>query len=204
MFRSATLWLVLPALLLLSSCATTPPRHLEDGCAIFKEKDGWYEDANDSFKKWGVPVHVQLAIIYQESRFRSQAKAPRDTLLGFIPWGRKSSAYGYAQVKDETWDWYIKHSGNWGADRDDFEDVTDFIGWYGNLCHEKLGISKWDAYSLYLAYHEGLGGYTQRTYRSKPWLVEVARKVKRQAEMYGRQLAACKDELDSGWHLWPF
>jgi len=189
-------------LMLLTGCATTPPKNLTDGCEIFREKDDWYEYANDSFKKWGVPVHVQLAIIYQESRFRADAKAPKDTLLGFIPWGRKSSAYGYAQVKDETWEWYIDKSGNWGADRDDFEDVTDFIGWYGNLSYEKLGISKWDAYSQYLAYHEGHGGFSRGTYKHKPWLIRVARKVERRAASYRAQIAACKDELESDW--WPF
>ncbi len=189
--------------LLFTACATTPPRHIDNGCAIFREKSGWYEDAERSFRKWGVPIHVQLAIIWQESRFRSQAKAPKDTLLGFIPWGRKSSAYGYAQVKDSTWEWYIRKTGNSGADRDDFSDVTDFIGWYGNLSHKRLGISKWDAYNQYLAYHEGQGGYARRTYLKKPWLLRVARKVARRAARYRAQIAACRDELE-GWHLWPF
>jgi len=200
--RTALRFMLMAAALLLSSCATTPPHHLGNGCSIFREKSGWYDDARDSFDKWGVPVHVQLAIIWQESRFRSQAKAPKDTLLGFIPWGRKSSAYGYAQVKDSTWNWYIKKTENGGADRDDFEDVTDFIGWYGNMSHKRLGISKWDAYNQYLAYHEGQGGFARKTYLKKKWLIGVARKVKRRAERYRTQIAACKDELESSW--WPF
>ncbi|MDQ6971465.1 MAG: transglycosylase SLT domain-containing protein [Mariprofundaceae bacterium] len=191
-------------LLLLGACASTPPKQLNDSCAIFQEKSGWYEAANDSFKKWGVPVHVQLAIIWQESRFRATAKAPKDTLLGFIPWGRKSSAYGYAQVKDSTWDWYIQKSGNSGADRDDFEDVTDFIGWYGNYSHKTLGISKWDAYNQYLAYHEGHGGFKRKTFNQKPWLIAVAHKVERRAQRYRQQIVRCKDKLDTGWSLWPF
>ncbi len=190
--------------MILAGCATTPPHNLNDSCAIFREKDDWYEYANDSFRKWGVPIHVQLAIIYQESRFRARAKAPRDTLLGFIPWGRKSSAYGYAQVKDATWEWYIDKTGNRGADRDDFEDVTDFIGWYGNESHRRLGISKWDAYRQYLAYHEGHGGYRRKTYLKKPWLMRVARKVQRRAERYRAQIARCRNDLEGGWHLWPF
>jgi hypothetical protein len=191
-------------LLLLSACATTPPTNLNNSCAIFREKSHWYEYANDSYKKWGVPVHVQLAIIWQESRFRAKAEAPEDTLLGFIPWGRESSAYGYAQVKDETWDWYKRATGNSGADRDDFEDVTDFIGWYGNYTYKTLGISRWDAYNQYLAYHEGHGGFKRRTFNRKPWLLKVAHKVERRAELYRAQLDRCKDELDSGWSLWPF
>ena len=186
----------------LAACASGPPRHLNDACSIFKEKSDWYEAANDSYKKWGVPVHVQMAIIHQESRFRSKALAPDDTLLGFIPWGQVSSAYGYAQVLDGTWDWYIKSSGNWGADRDDFDDATDFIGWYGNMAHKKLGISKWDAYNMYLAYHEGMGGWKRKTYNRKPWLIKVSKKVKRRAARYAAQLQRCKDDLDDGSWFW--
>lgn len=192
-------------LLLLGSmgCTKKPPSNLDNSCAIFKEKSGWYDAANDSFKKWGVPIHVQLAIIHQESRFRAQAKAPKDYLLWFIPWGRKSSAYGYAQVKDATWDWYIEKTGNWRASRDDFEDVTDFIGWYGNYTYKTLGVSKWDAYKQYLAYHEGHGGFRRKTYLKKPWLVKVARKVKKRASMYHSQLQHCKSQLESS-SFWPF
>jgi len=190
--------------MLLAACATSPPHNLNDGCSIFREQDDWYEYAKDAQDKWGVPIHVQLAIIWQESRFQAQAKAPKDTLLGFIPWGRKSSAYGYAQVKDSTWDWYMDKTGNSGADRDDFEDVTDFIGWYVNYTHKTLGISKWDAYNQYLAYHEGHGGYKRKTYNDKKWLTAVARKVEWRSMKYRKQISQCEDKLDSGWSLWPF
>ncbi len=198
--RLQVVWLML--VLLLAGCASGPPKNINDACAMLQEKDNWYEYANDSFKKWGVPVHVQLAIIYQESRFRAEALAPDDTLLGFIPWGQVTSAYGYAQVLDSTWEWYMKSTGNWGADRDDFEDVTDFIGWYGNYSHKKLGISKWDAYNQYLAYHEGHGGWLRKSYRKKPWLIKVAKKVKRRADRYAAQIRRCKDDLDDGSWFW--
>jgi len=185
-------------------CTKKPPSNMDNSCAIFKEKSGWYDDANHAYKKWGVPIHVQLAIIHQESRFTAKAKAPKDYLLWFIPWGRKSSAYGYAQVKDATWNWYKDKTGNYSADRSDFTDATDFIGWYGDYTHKTLGVSKWDAYKQYLAYHEGHGGFKRKTYLKKPWLVKVARKVKKRAEMYHSQISKCKDELESQWNLWPF
>lgn len=184
--------------IILGACAGGPPKHLNDACSILTEKDDWYADANDSFKKWGVPVHIQLAIIHQESRFHSEALAPDDTLLGFIPWGQVSSAYGYAQVLDDTWKWYMKSTGNWGADRDDFEDATDFIGWYGNYSYKTLGISKWDAYNQYLAYHEGHGGWKRKTFNKKPWLIKVAKKVKRRSARYAAQIQRCKAKLDDG------
>ncbi|OOZ38717.1 hypothetical protein BOW53_14430 [Solemya pervernicosa gill symbiont] len=190
--------------LVVAGCSSSPPRNINDGCEIFSEKDDWYEHAHDSYKKWGVPVHVQLAIIHQESKFRDDAKPERDTLLWIIPWFRKSSAFGFAQVKDATWDWYIDKTGNWGADRDEFEDAVDFIGWYGNMSHKTLGISKWDTYNQYLAYHEGHGGFKRKTYNKKKWLIGVARKVERRAKSYGAQLKRCEGDLDSGWSLWPF
>ena len=189
----------------LVGCASAPPRNPEDSCAIFAEKDDWYEAMKASERKWGVPVHVQLAILYQESSFRHDAKPPRDTILWVIPWFRKSSAYGYAQVKDDTWDWYIDKSGNWGADRDDFEDAVDFVGWYGSMTHRINGVSKWDAYNQYLAYHEGHGGFKRGTYKRKAWLMQVAKKVSARAARYRAQLKRCESQLDDGsWSLWPF
>jgi hypothetical protein len=195
---------LLAVLALLTGCSTAPPKNITNSCDIFTDKGGWYRDASRAFEKWGVPIHIQLAIIYQESRFVDDAKPPRDHILWVIPWGRVSSAYGYAQAQDSTWDWYIEKTGNRGADRDDFEDAVDFIAWYCSMSHQMLGISKWDAYSQYLAYHEGQGGYRRKTYSSKPWLIKVADKVNARAQGYRTQLARCEDDLDTGWSLWPF
>ena len=189
---------VLPAGLLGVSCSNAPPHDLADSCKIFEEKDDWYEAAHDSYEKWGVPINVQLAIIYQESRFVHDAKPPRKKLLWVIPWTRLSSAYGYGQIKDSTWDWYLKSTGRRWADRDDFDDVTDFIGWYGSMSHRMLGISKSDAYSQYLAYHEGQGGYKRQTYRNKKWLIKVARQVDLRSRNYAAQLKKCEDSLNKG------
>ena len=184
---------------LLAACSTSPPENIRDSCEIFTEKDDWYPAALDSYEKWGVPIHVQLAIIYQESRFVHDAKPPRTKLLWVIPWTRMSSAYGYGQIKDSTWDWYLKSTGRRWADRDDFDDVVDFIGWYGSVSHRTLGISKWDAYNQYLAYHEGHGGFKRKTYKKKAWLMKVARKVEARAKNYRAQLKQCEDSLDKGW-----
>jgi len=202
LFKKLVLAMVAAAVTL--SCSNSPPKNIKNSCAIFDEKDDWYASAHDSYEKWGVPVHVQLAIIYQESRFVHDAKPPRRKLLWVIPWTRPSSAYGYGQIKDSTWDWYRDSTGNRWADRDDFDDVVDFIGWYGSVSHRKLGISKWDAYNQYLAYHEGHGGYKRKTFRNKDWLIKVARKVDQRANDYSAQLKQCEDSLDKGWSLWPF
>jgi len=192
-------------LLALPGCVGAPPKDVENACRIFEEKPDWWEAARAAEKRWGTPASVQLAIIRQESSFQYDAEPPRDTVLGIPMWWRISSAYGYAQVKDETWDWYREKTGNGWADRDDFEDVSDFIGWYTDVSQRTLGVPKTDAYNQYLAYHEGQGGWTRKTYRDKPWLVRVARKVERYAGTYRTQLAACRERLDeksTGW--WPF
>ncbi|MEO5376194.1 MAG: lytic transglycosylase [Magnetococcus sp. DMHC-6] len=182
--------------LLLHGCASVrPPSNIENACAIFDDKSDWYQDMQKTYEKWGVPIHIQLAIIHQESHFKHDARPPRTTLFWFIPGPRPSSAYGYSQALDDTWDWYRIKSGNRWADRDNFSDAVDFIGFYCNHSAKNLGISKWDARELYLAYHEGHGGYKQKTFLKKAWLLKVADKVVENAKQYRAQLAACRDRL---------
>lgn len=182
---------------MLTGCASSPPTSVENACFIFEEKRDWYEASLETEEKYGLPMQVQLAIMRQESSFRHDAAPPRVTVLGIPMWWRQSSAYGYAQAKDGTWDWYIDKTGNYGADRDDYDDAVDFMGWYTTVSQQTLGISKWDAYNQYLAYHEGHGGWKRKTYNKKPWLLSVARKVDANARMYGEQLRGCRDRLES-------
>jgi len=139
-----------------------------------------------------------MAIIYQESRFQADARPPRTRLLGFIPWFRPSSAYGYSQAKTPTWDEYERDAGRFSADRDDFGDAIDFVGWYNFQSGKRSGVSAQDTYGLYLAYHEGHGGYNRATYLQKPWLMTVARKVETRANYYQVQLSACEEQLQAG------
>ncbi|RUO79038.1 hypothetical protein [Pseudidiomarina taiwanensis] len=186
-------------LLSLAGCATAPPREPENLCEIFREKDDWYDAAADMREKWGVPIQVPMAIMYQESSFKHDAKPPKDYILWVIPWGRVSSAYGYSQAKTLTWEDYQRETGNSWASRDDFEDAIDFMGWFISKTHQVNGVSKWDAYAQYLNYHEGWGGYRRQTYRDKQWLMTTAGRVKERASRYGSQLRSCEEELQRGW-----
>ena len=132
------LWLVLA-----TGCATSRPENVENICAIFEEKKSWYKAAKQSEKRWGTPTHVQMAIIHQESSFNFNARPPRTKMLGVIPWKRPSDAYGYAQALESTWDWYRKDTGRRSADRDDFDDAIDFVGWYTDKSQKAAGSSKW-------------------------------------------------------------
>ena len=200
---TSTQALVVMSLVFLGGCATSPPDKLDNICEIFREKRSWYDDARESRQRWGTPISVMMAFMHQESRFVAGAKPPRTTIWGFIPGPRASDAYGYSQAKNDTWDWYKRKSGNHGADRDDFDDAIDFVGWYNNTTSKINGIAKDDSFRLYLNYHEGHGGYKRGSYRAKPWLVDVAKKVERRANMYNRQLAACQSEFEkNGWLNW--
>lgn len=189
----------------LSGCFSTPAVTVSNICHLMDEEVSWYKAVRASERKYGAPAHVQLAIMYQESRFQSDAKPPREKLLGVIPWFRPTSAYGFAQAVDNTWKWYQNDSGNYNADRDDFEDAIDFVGWYINKSKQQSGIAKSDAYRQYLAYHEGHGGFNKRSYQSKPQLLKAARNVERNAKRYKQQLEQCRSQLDANrtWRwLW--
>ncbi len=192
----------LAVIICLASCAGSPPKKLNNACDIFDEKNGWYKQARKASKRWGTPISVNMAIMHQESRFVPKAKPKRTKILWVIPGPRKSSAYGYAQAKTETWKWYKKSSGHRGADRNDFDDAIDFIAWYNSVSIKTIGLKPTDAYSLYLAYHEGHGGFKRGTYKSKTWLIGVANKVQRQATNYRKQLSQCEKRLKGSW--WPF
>ena len=178
-------------LLLLTACATAPPRNVNDACAIFAEYADWRPAAQAASRRWGAPLPVLLAIIHQESAFRADAQPSRRWYLGFIPGPRPSSAYGYSQALDGTWDQYAAATGNHHADRDDFAAAIDFVGWYIGETTRRNGVPKNDAYRQYLAYHEGHGAFARGSYRNKPWLMQRAKQVSQQAERYRVQLARC-------------
>lgn len=172
------------------------PSNTEDICTVFEDRRDWYQAAKNSEERWGTPAHIQMAIVQQESSFRFDARPPRTSLLGFIPWKRPSNAYGFAQALDGTWARYQRDTGRGYADRDDFEDAIDFIGWYTNLSHRSEGISKWDPYNQYLAYHEGQAGWRRGTYNNKGWLKKAAKRVDARARQWGAQLKKCEAGLD--------
>ncbi len=187
-------WQALALLLLLAACGareTSPPRNLDDACALAQERPRYMAAMQRTEHRWGVPVPVQMAIIHAESGFRANARTPHQWALGIIPMGRQSSAYGYSQALDSTWNEYRRETGRSRARRDRFEDASDFIGWYANKSLRRNGIPLTDARNQYLAYHEGHRGYGHRTHESKPWLLRVADGVERRAQRYEAQLRAC-------------
>ena len=181
---------------LLVGCASKPPLKQQNICSIFEQKYSWYKIVNKSEEKWGAPIHVQMAILRQESAFQNRVKPERTKLFGIIPWKRKSSSFGYTQAIDATWEWYRQENKKPLASRVNFADAVDFVGWYINKTNTINNISKNDAFNQYLAYHEGHGGFRNETYKNKDWLLDVANQVKARANNYQGQLQTCEQKFE--------
>jgi len=143
----------------------------------------------------GSTYTCSMSILRQESAFQNRVKPERTKLLGVIPWSRKSSAFGYTQAIDATWDWYRDENNKPLASRVNFADAIDFTGWYINKSYQINGINKGDAYNQYLAYHEGHGGFKKKSYQSQSWLIDVAKKVKIRSDKYENQLDNCEHKF---------
>ncbi|MFT6674991.1 MAG: hypothetical protein ACJAVM_001177 [Sulfitobacter sp.] len=181
--------------LLVASCGggqSSAPRELDNACTILKQRPDYHKAFRKVERKWGVPMHVQMATIYQESRFVADARTPFKYVLGVIPMGRQSSAYGYSQALDATWDEYRRAENRRTAKRDRIRDASDFMGWYMTRTQERNGVDLSDARNQYLAYHEGHSGFARSTYNGKAWLVAVAGKVDARSLMYRDQIATCR------------
>ncbi len=191
--------------LFVGGCVTRTPTRQGDICAIFNQQPDWYDYARASEKRWGTPVHVLMAFVKKESSFQARARPPMRWLL-FIPIGRASSARGYAQPLSPTWKEYTAERGRFFRSRSDMEDALDFIGWYNDKTRRELGISLHDAHRLYLAYHEGRGGYRRGTWRKKPAVRRAAGRVAATARRYKAQLVRCESrfQCDAWYQVWPF
>jgi len=182
-------------LLALAGCASTP-RNINNVCAVFDQKDGWfanwYSAAKRTEQAYGVPVPILMATIRVESGYQARARPPRKKILGFIPWKRASSAYGYSQALDGTWTQYKQETGRWTADRNRFSDAVDFVGWYHRSSHLRNGIPLNDAYNLYLAYYAGQAGYARGVWKNNAHMKKAAERAAAMASQYEAQLSGCR------------
>ena len=180
-------------LFFLGACSSIP-KNTKNSCAIFEDRYLWYKHTKNAEKKWGVPIHIQLAFVKKESAFNWLAKPPRYKLFKIIPYKRKSSSLGYSQAVKGTWEQYKKETGNKLATRVRFKDSVDFIGWYVNKSHKLLKIPKDDAYRQYLAYYKGWGDY--KNYSKDKKAIVYAKSTRIIAKEYRKQLTMCKKKLD--------
>ena len=182
----------------LSVCSSIP-KNASNSCSIFEEKYLWYKHAKKTEKKWGTPVYLQLAIIKMESSFDRFAKPPRQKLFKVVPYKRPSSSFGYSQAVKGTWKQYKEETGNKYATRTRFKDSVDFIGWYSNKTEKILKVSKKDAFKQYIAYHEGWGNY--KNYKNNKKVINLAKRVEKQSNIYKQQLTECKNSLSTSKYI---
>ena len=164
-------------------------------CTIFKKYPNWYKYAKISEKKWGTPIYIQMAIINQESNFIATAKSANKKVFDLsIPFTHQSSAYGYAQALNASWDSYKKSTKNPYAKRDNMQYATDFVAWFIYRARKYLHLSNSNFHidNLYLAYHEGINGYRKKYYLQRRGLISVSKKVAKLANIYKKQLQLCK------------
>ncbi len=189
----------------IAGCAEKFSRDPQDLCDYLAKRSGWFKAIETASIKWSVPQSLILAFIQHESLFDAEARPPRRKILWVIPGPRRSSAYGFAQAIDATWEAYLSATDNRRARRDNFADASDFVGWYVNTNAKTTGISRTDTYQQYLIYHEGAGGFRRGSHKSKKWLLKVAARIQEKEKRYRQQLSQCTDEQKRSrrW-WWPF
>ena len=182
----------------ISACSSIP-QNTSNSCKIFDERYLWYKHSKKVQKKWGTPIHIQLAIIKMESDFDWLAKPPRQKLFKIIPFKRPSSSFGYSQAVKGTWEQYKIETGNKFATRARFKDSVDFIGWYTNKTSSILKIPLKDAFKQYIAYHEGWGNY--KNYKKNKKVIGLAKKVERQSKIYEKQFLKCANSFRNNRYI---
>ena len=182
---------------LVAGCGSGPggnpkaPNYLDNACAILDQRPNFLPAFKRTQNRYGVPVAVLMAMIWQESKFKAEARTPTQYTLGIIPVGRQSSAFGYSQALDGTWAEYKRLTGKPRAKRNNINDAAEFMGWYMLQSNKELGLAMNDTRNQYLAYHDGRTGFRRGTYRKKGWLVKIANDLQDRAIMYHLQLQRC-------------
>ena len=114
-------------------------------------------------------------------------------LLGFIPWNRVSTAYGYSQALDATLGAVpARDRKHLPPGRTDFADAVDFVGWYHAKTADTYGVARDDTFRLYMAYYAGWTGFKRGDWQGNAGVQRYARETRIQmAKNYAAQLRDC-------------
>ncbi len=97
MFARLLALVLMLGVVLTAGCASAPPKHQDNLCAIFDQYPEWYDAAKASEDKWGTPSHILMAFVKAGSSFRHDAKPSRDWFL-FISSAGAGTRYGPCAV----------------------------------------------------------------------------------------------------------
>jgi len=184
----------------LNSGENKSTNYVNNACKMLKENPDWYVSLKQSEDKWKTPIHIQLGMIRQESSFQHDAQPIRENKWHEFGDNYQSSAKGYSQALNGTWDHYLKNTNSILKDRASFKDATDFIGWYNDKSNQKNKIGFNNPKALYLNYHEGWRGYKNGTYAKKDFLTKSVSNVVEWSSKYKKQLSSC--ELTGETDVW--
>ena len=154
-------------------------------CDILAKNPSWSKSLKTAQDKYKLPPAFAMAIIYQESKFKAEAKA------------KGSTAYGYAQAINGTWK-HFQDDVKSNAKRNNFNDSVQFVGWYTAQLAKGTKLKITDNYNIYMAYMLGATGfkrYKAGTFKNKTKIVEdkkLAQKVKDFTAHYQSQFKKCK------------
>lgn len=176
-------------------CSSEKVDKSQDLCMVYNKNYHWYRSAMRAQKKHDIDATIIMSVMAQESNFTHNARPGKEYILNFIPWGYETSARGYGQVIDGAWDDYKKINNKWFPSRHNFNDVSDYIGWYLDKASKKLHINRKDTYHLYLAYHQGMTGYKRHDERNNHELDLIAKKVQRNSNRYQYEFKQCENSL---------
>jgi hypothetical protein len=196
MLKKPKILTILIVLSLLSGCSQeySYQDYSDDICKVVSGHYGWKSSLRQVQQEYTISPGLVLSVIFHESSFKANARPPAKKVIGFIPW-QSATAFGYAQIKNETWEWYKSHNPGYFQSRTQFSDSTKFVGWYYQVFLARL---KKEAYSkavsdadFYISYHEGIGGFLHQNWQQKDWLVKKAKRVDQLAQHYNQQLKHC-------------
>ena len=193
--------IAIAGLVMLGGCSLLPPpSNLDNMCDILEQRPGWNRLLRKVWKDYDLHPSLVMAFIHQESRFKHNARPPSE-----VASKEKYAvgAWGYAQAKKASWQDFRYETKQLDAKRENFAAAVDFIGWYNYKSHVELHIPLDNARELYLAYHEGRGGYERGSHEQKPNLKKVAKKVESRTDMYRRQYRTCRDRSDRTRYVRP-
>jgi hypothetical protein len=153
-----------------------------NACALLARNVGWTENLKAAQTQWNITPGTILAVLDQESRFNPAARGAGSG--GANP----QRNFGFAQANLTTWNWFLRDTGKQSGSRTDFGLSADFVGWHFATMERRIGASRSNTVSHYLAYKMGEGGYRRGATANARAL---ANRVAERARSFDAQLVEC-------------
>ena len=199
--------LVAVLLLALAAAGCTPsvPDRQQDLCAVFHQHPDWFDYAREAEDTWDVPIHILMAFVHHESRLSERcAAAPQVRSLGH-PMGprlvrqgvRPGAGPGLGGLHERARFLLAQPLGHGRRPRlhrlVQPRDVARAGDRQDRRAQPLSRLSR------------GPHGYRRGSYKAKPALQRIARRVAETASSYEAQLERCESDFrcDAWYQVWP-